>query len=138
MNAVSVDIKDWLVGKAVGEFASTNKQKWGIFIGEEPTSPDRVITLYDVGGTQQRAYNHDRAFVRSPFQLRVRGKSYLEARDKIISVFAILHRCGHFSVGKIRYDNVIADSDDPLYLTKDDNQRFIWTHNYTAFRQEQP
>ena len=136
MNPVSLDIMNLLVEDGKGEFASTKEITWGLFIAEEPPTPNQTVTVYDVMGSADKVYsggsNHA---MRSLFQVRVRGNSYMASFEKIEQCRKALDRRGKFRVSNVDYDNILMDP-EPMWLKKDDNQRHIFVINGIAFRQE--
>jgi hypothetical protein len=134
MNSVAEDIKDRLVAYAIGTFAATSG--WAIYISQEPTDPDTVVTIYDsMGPAPVDFFDSDVNPVnRDPFQIRVRGTSYLTARAKIDDIDAVLHRTGAFTVaGSARYLDIWRTS-SPFVLSHDERQRIIWVVNYMTLR----
>ena len=136
MNPVTEDIKDVLVGSGLGEFAANKKGIWGIFIAEEPSTPDSTITLYDTGG-RLMPY-HNRVADEAPnFQVRIRANSYLEANKKMNQVIEEFDRIGRFlSTDELtRYENVLRDGIS-IPMGKDENERHLRVQNFKAFRRD--
>ena len=48
MTNPAVSAKDMLVTAGVGTFGASSG--WGIYIGQEPTDPKTVVTLFSTGG----------------------------------------------------------------------------------------
>lgn len=144
MNAASEDVKDRLVAGGLGVFASQTDGTFGIFIGHEPTTPDTTITIYDTGAPFP-GYYLDRAHPPtdfSTFQIRVRDQQYLDSHKKIKDVDDFLSQIASFNVPgvdvgelNVRYSSILKTS-GPLFLEKDNNDRFIWVANFQVFREE--
>lgn len=79
MSNIAVGAKDLLVTAGVGIFAASSG--WGIYIGQEPTLPTTVITLFNTGG---RASNPLWLLDFPSLNARVRGApgGYVAAQQK--------------------------------------------------------
>lgn len=145
MNPFSVDVKDLLVENGLGAFAApADAEGWGIFISSEPNKPDKTITIYDTGGGKpDGCMDSSKAMLMYPtVQVRVRGKTYLEAYTKILAVDALLDRCGQFTASgptpddnDVLYYDIVKQGEES-FLKKDENNRYIWVADYRAQRKE--
>jgi len=130
MNSPAHDVALYLASVGVGPFASA--ADWAINVGAEPNSPDRTITLYDVGGGDADTDELD-VFV-NYIQVRTRG-AYAEAyaKQRAIRQF-LIHPM------KINADTSIFTAidltSDVGSLGMDNNNRFILTANYRTRRTE--
>ena len=131
-NPVSVDIKNILETCECAIFAGGEDVSWASYIGQQPTQPDNVITIYDMGGTRfntiSKCVSEDISFA-----IRVRGTDYLEAYQKAQEVAAALNLVSRFEVSNegnfhttyqdIRQDTLPAielydDENRPVFLTR--------------------
>jgi len=136
MNPVTVDIKDLLVEKSIGEWGTIKESVWGIFIGKEPDNPTNTITLYDTPGVVGKQFDNKRHFFHSAFQIRVRSIDYLDSYAKAQACIKALDRYGKFQVEpNTSYDNIIME-DEPLALPEDSQGRTIFVTNGIAYRRE--
>lgn len=135
MNSVSLDIKGELVDAGVAAFAGTDPDAWALYLYEEPPSPDRCVTLYDLPGPMP-GYTLDlKPELRySSFQVRIRSMTYGEGVAKHEEIDTVLKQL-RFSVGDVRYHTVTL-SGELAPLGTDDNRRFIFTANYRALRHQ--
>lgn len=134
MNPITEDIKDVLVRLGLGKFASTAKATWSIQMVSEPSEPNNTITVYDSPGRLLKYHNRDDAEAPG-FLVRVRGETYLGAHEKMVEVCKALNKIGRFTLNGAKYENLFQDGTE-LFLKTDDNGRFIWIANFTAFREE--
>jgi hypothetical protein len=134
MNPMSEDIKDKLVAAGLGTFAATTG--WGIFINSEPDSPNTTITIYDGPGPEPDEVmdSSQKPLLHPTVQVRVRDTTYLAARTKMDAVVTALRRLAPWTVGAdCRYLNVFQSS-EPLFLLKDQKDRFVWVVDFRATR----
>lgn len=124
----SEHIKDLMVTEGIGTFAS--QSDWGIYIGSQPPTPSRCITVYDAGGL---APEPSLLLDYPSVQIRVRGKvgDYLVASSKILEIKNKLlghdpvdmgngdHISGIISIGDIAYMGTNA-------ADKNDQPEFVW------------
>lgn len=142
MNPVSEDIKDILVAASQGTFAGISETAWAIYINEEPKSPDKTITIYDVAPKASGYANRNiPVFEEAPFQLRVRSKGFLTSYTKLKSVINTLRIKEPFNVegtesGELQmsYSGIFLVS-DAMPLEKDEHYRYIWVSTMKATRQ---
>lgn len=141
MNPLSVDIKDRLVTKGVGTFATD------IFIDSMPREPDNVVVIIDAdGGPPQRtmsAVRTDATLDHDIVQIQVRNSDYANAYAKMREVVDALEK------GGIRWTATGPESGDAdvavegvfamggiQSLGRDDGDRYILSRNYRAVRRE--
>lgn len=119
MNAPSVDIKDMLVAGGLGLVAGTN-----LFIGNEPKSPDNVVTVYDpsYGLPPDMTLNPaEGPYERLTLQIRVRNRTYDEGYSVINGIYSLLHGRAHETWNGTIYE--VITSSTPIHLDWDDNHR---------------
>jgi hypothetical protein len=131
MTAPTVDMKDLLVSQGIGAFAASTG--WGIYIGNEPDSPDTTITLFDTPGEPA---NPKFRLDYPRWQLRTRGapNGYPAAFDKATAARNVL--LGHAAtvINTSRYDGIFLVTDTFL-LKIDEKQRPIFVSNWRAFKE---
>lgn len=136
MNPVSRDIKDLLVAQSLGGDGGTDD--WAIYRSQEPTTPNKCITIYDTGGPAPGYfYDVDVAETQYPtFQIRVRAENYTVAYAKIEAIKNYLNSVtGWFVDTTIEYGRPFQTS-DILSLGKDENQRSLLVVNFKIIRQD--
>ena len=131
MNPPSEDIKDLLVSAGIGTFAASSG--WGIYIAEEPESPDTTITLYD---TQGEAPDPAWLIDYPRFMVRVRGEedSYLATYAKALAVRDELNGIAPQTVNSTPYVGIWAMT-DVTFVEFDDNRRPVFTVNFRIVRE---
>ena len=134
MNPCSEVIKDLLVTGGVGTFGATTG--WGIFMAEEPVSPDTCITVYDVqaGPPQFFADTALNPIEGASPQVRVRALGYLAGITKIEACRDAI-RLVNTEIGGVRY-LLIRGQGSWLYLGKDERERFLFVQNFQVQRCE--
>lgn len=123
----AVGIKDLLVTAGVGTFAAL--AGWGIYVGQQPTDPDTVVTVYNSGGK-----NADPKFLlQEPhIQVRIRGAAngYVAAYDKAAEVQDELLGIPSQVVNGDQWDGITAIGDiNPLGY--DESQRPMFSVNFS-------
>lgn len=140
MNAIAEDIKDLLVDESVGVFASTSD--WGIYIEREPKTPDNCITIYDAAGTTpSRASDRTvKRMIYSRVEIRVRGKTYNTAWDKLTDIIDILEHKTSFTKNGTFYSGIFQEG-EPFFFTDEEpgpvqggSERYIWTVVFRCIR----
>ena len=129
MNAPSVDIKDLLEDAGEGTFAADSG--WGIYISQEPTSPDRTITLYDTGGMQPL---YSEGEEHPTVQVRVRAESYPTVYGKIQAIKSHFVYNGARTINGTEYDFWLLS--DVAFLRVDEMGRTILTMNLRMRRSD--
>ncbi len=139
-NAVSVgelgirspahDIAEYLqdiVGTSIGGSAS-----WSLFVGLEPASPDRCITVYDTPGVPAVPdANHYEPSV----QVRVRGVDYRDVYEKAVEIRQWLIVPRTREIDERRYVGVWPEGDISS-LGRDENNRHRLVATYRIIREE--
>lgn len=133
MNPISTVFKDYLVAQSIGDFGGTDD--WSIYISKEPQAPDKVITIFDVGGPAP-GHTFDvshKPYYHTSIQLRVRGTGYEETYVKIVAVAELLKSRGKFTDSGIRFERV-SIAGDYINLPQDDDARYIFVVNLNIER----
>jgi len=129
MNAASVDIKDILGGySSLGLTFGTN-----LFVAHEPATPNDCVTVYDTSGSMARALDKDNKVYYSSVQVRGRDHDYREGWNKMNDIREYLDAKVGTKQGGTTYVMIRATS-DPQFLTRDENQRFIFFLNFEIIR----
>jgi|TARA_R110000803_G_scaffold210841_1_gene284321 hypothetical protein len=126
MPPTSVECKDLLVTAGVGTFAAASG--WGIYISQEPESPNTTITVYDVGGlTPNPKFLLDEPSV----QLRIRGApdAYLAAYTKALDCKNALLGLTPQTLNGVNIRGILAIG-DIAFLSYDEQRRPILTQNW--------
>ena len=87
MRSPAHDVAVYLDAEGFGNLGSTTE--WGIFINNEPSTPDRAITIYDTAASEPAFA--DLELYSPTIQIRTRARSFEDAyskqeaiRDKLI------------------------------------------------------
>lgn len=134
MSAPSIDMKNLLLlTPPLGTFGQNPSQPngWSIYIGSEPDTPDRTVTLYDTAG---EAPNPKWLLDFPRFQVRVRAVKYEDAYNQAEAVKSRLLGLPSQDLGGIRYNGIYVVI-DTAFLMKDDKQRFIFTSSWRIIRE---
>lgn len=125
----ATELADFLAQRGVGTRGSGDSA-WSIFVSEEPTAPDKTITLYDSGGFDRLA-----EAIRQPtIQVRVRANDYQEGYEKHEQILQELHAIGQQAIGAHWYVGVFLQS-DIISIGRDVSRRVRLTANYRIIRQ---
>jgi len=137
MRSAADELAHYLEDRGIGLFGGN--ADWSIHIDREPFAPDRVVTLYDTGGSANVSIDPE---IRNPtFQVRVRGLTFGEAYEMQERISQILTQPGsdHASFERVIGGHVyllIVRTSDILSLGRDENDRIRLTANYQAMRQQ--
>lgn len=137
MRSAADELAHYLEDRGIGLFGGN--ADWSIHIDREPFAPDRVVTLYDTGGSANVSIDPE---IRNPtFQVRVRGLTFSEAYEMQELISQILTQPGsdHASFERVIGGHVyllIVRTSDILSLGRDENDRIRLTANYQAMRQQ--
>lgn len=122
MNSAAQDIADQLV--ALGIVADA-------VVGEEPATPNNVVTIYDTGGGEPFA---NIELYEPSIQIRVRNLKYIEAYALQQEIRKALIVPTDFEINSTHYIGV-WNMGDIISLGKDQNNRAVLTANYRIERQ---
>src|SRR5690606_5811001 len=90
MRSAADELAHYLEDRGIGLFGGN--ADWSIHIDREPFAPDRVVTLYDTGGSANVSIDPE---IRNPtFQVRVRGLTFSEAYEMQELISQILTQPG--------------------------------------------
>ena len=117
MNAVSIDIKDMLIGAGLGLSFGTN-----LFIAKMPTTPVKVVCLYDVASVAPELGITEHQYNRDVFQCVVRDNSYSDAMTKAYQIMEWLQGKRNIQINGMTY-TLIRALFVPYLMEWDDNNR---------------
>lgn len=121
------DIRTYLTAQGVVEGVTG----WECHLGTEPSSPDKVVTIYETGGNPPaRAFGSSSADVPRPsFQIRVRGEAqdYATPRAKMSTIIQTLNKADVTATLVL-----IGANSAPLPLGMDDNNRHRFVYNFDS------
>lgn len=127
MNPSSADIKDIIEAEsALGLILGTN-----LFIGQEPSTPNDTVTIFDTPGFPPDSfYENTIRYFRPSIQIRVRNVSYLDGWEIIDDIKLLLHDRAQETWNGTLY-SAIKCSIEPALLDWDTNHRarFVTTFN---------
>ena len=126
MTNLAEGMKDLLVTAGVGVFAASSG--WGIYIGKGPSTPDTIISIMNVGGTNP----NPKWLVDFPsLQTMVRGaeNGYQAAWTKATEVKDVLLGLESTDLNGDRWDSVVMLG-DIASLGFDENNRVIFSLNW--------
>ena len=124
-NPPSLDIKDIIVTNSSLVFGTN------LFVSSMPTEPDNSVCIYDTGGFPQEQYDLEKPTI----QIRGRNNSYVTGYNQMRDLKYLLGT-GDFNNtiwNGTRYIMIDVMS-DVLYLSKDENNRFLFTINFQIYR----
>jgi hypothetical protein len=101
-----------------------------IEIGEQPDTPDNVITLYMTGGFSP-SHSFDTKYEQPTFQVRIRNKVATTAYSKAESVKSVLDGQHELTINSVRYISIFQMG-DTMPLGKDAKGRTELTINFAV------
>lgn len=129
MNAPSVDVAAILAAGGLGLTFATN-----LFVGQEPTEPDNVVTVFDTPGyPPQLSLDKTEVYEYPAIQVRVRNNSYLAGYELAADIKTLLHGLAHETWNNTRYE-LIRCMQDPFLLDYDENGRARFVINFDLQR----
>lgn len=129
MNAPTVDIKDLLVAESDLDLTLGRN----LFIGKDPTTPRKSVSMFDSYGYPGKLALNDQGYEYPSIQIRVRDTSYTAAYDKGESIKNLLHGLNHTTINGTLY-TVIYCSSGPTLLEWDDNGNVVFVLNFNLQR----
>jgi len=118
MNALSIDIKDIIVGDSSLnglEFANN------LFIAREPAKPDNTVTIFDTPGSPSELNMNKGVYYYDSCQLRIRNVSYNEAMELGMNLMVYLNGISQTTINDTYYALIQCSS--PSVLEWDDLNR---------------
>ena len=99
--------------------------------GKMPSSPDKVIAIFETGGSGPNFFMGSGTVEEPAIQIRVRGEveDYDTPRAKIEQIYQAFAGYGAFTVNSTRY-LAFTPLQSPYPLRKDDNRRVEWAVNF--------
>lgn len=125
MSSPAHDIALHLAANGIGIFGAD------LFVGEEPTSPDACVTVYDYAGDGQ---DTDELDDQPRFQVRVRNPSYADAYAQQESIKALITQPLTGIESATSLYPLIALAIDIASIGRDGNRRHILVASYRARR----
>jgi hypothetical protein len=106
---------------------------WQVQVGEEPTTPDKVVTLYDTGGPEPNPKNLQ-DFLR--VQIRIRGKpgEYISTFNKAQQIKDELLGRPKGVVNSVTYVGIWMNT-ETLFMGYDESRRPRFTSNWRIVRE---
>lgn len=126
------DLSNFLSSQGLG--GATSSSPWMITKGYMPPKPDNVIGLFETGG---RPPDPNQGLVDFPrFQVRTRGAAfnYSSARQKLWSIYTLLHGVDNGKTISGRYYVGIKAVSDVMGFPLDTNNRPETIQNFEATR----
>lgn len=127
--SAAADIRDKIVAGG-GGWVAGGSGDWALYVGEEPVSPDNVVTFYDTGGPPG---NPDANLQNPTIQIRVRSRDYLPGYNKAAELRDLLKLPHDFIFGDWHYSGVFLTT-DVAKIGKDGNNRNLFTVNFRIER----
>lgn len=122
---------------------TTSGASWGVYVSNEPTSPDRVITVYDTEGRKNgRTMTDGEIQEHHGVQIRIRSDTYPIGYTKARAVVIKLDRdgvaqpesaCTTVTIGGVRYwIRNLSRTSDVISVGKEapNSKRTLFTVNY--------
>lgn len=129
MNNVSDDIKSMLVADTpLGLTFATN-----LFIGDEPSTPRDVVTIFDTPGSPPSISLNSTGYENPSIQIRVRNKKYQTGLTLMQNIMNSLHGRAQQTWGGSLY-TVIYCSSGPALLDWDGNGNARFIVNFSIQR----
>ena len=130
MNSAAKDMVTILAGiSGLSLTAGTN-----LFYSRMPDSPQKVVTVYDTGGTPMTFLNDNTDIYHfSGVNIQVRDVTYDGAYDLAMQILEALHGKTGDVVGTTLY-TLIKAADEPTLLHYDENDRPVISTNYDVQR----
>jgi hypothetical protein len=110
------------------------RENENIFVGLEPSTPDNVLTIYDIHSRRTRLmFDPTEMLERPSLQIRVRGRRQQETWSRARSVVEYLERLSNVRLGDSRYLLFYVDFGLGL-LDQDSNNRWRYYVNLETQR----
>lgn len=106
--------------------------------GKLPTSPDKVIAVYETGGlAPQRFFGNSQSIEMPGLQFVVRGAANDYEGPKVVidAIFQATLDWGAFTASGVRYVGVDAQQSPFPFLRSDDNLRTLHAFNAIAMKE---
>ena len=112
---------------------------WPVYVSQEPDSPDNCLTVYDTTPLLQgRAMIDGEVQERDGIMVRIRGATFLEARDKAVAIAIAFDQSVErtmVTIGSHVYRiQAISKTSGPIDLGKNvpDTKHHVFTYNATV------
>ena len=124
------DIRNYICNNATvaSYFTAVPVCGQSLFIGFEPDSPDNCITIYPYGGLPPEQGTKEK--YNGKVQVRVRGTSFPLAYNTCQHIINQMH----YNTSVLASTNgiMLAMESQPIYLTRDDENRSIFVCNFRS------
>ncbi|WP_027309358.1 minor capsid protein [Caloramator sp. ALD01] len=110
------EIGSYLEQKGIGEVGED------VFFAQIPENPDNLIAIFETGGYEPELL-FDKAIEYPTFQIWVRGLDYEVTRNRVQSIFELLH-------GNTEIYPLIEAMQSPTCLGLDENNRWEFSVNF--------
>ena len=131
MNASAVDIKAML--EYYENESSSDISLYPIYIGKEPASPTKTITIFETMGFHDLTYDKKEVYEKPSVQIRVRSTSYLEGWEVISTIKNLLHGRANETWNGTFYALIVCYS-GPGLLDYDKEQSVRFVINFDIHR----
>lgn len=121
---------------AINADVTFDKQGWVFKVSQEPTNPDKCVTLYDYSGEKRITILGDGSedILKPSVQFRVRGEKYKYAETYgFCEYIQDFMRKFAYSTAKERY-GYASQTGGINHLYYDDSNRPIFTLNFTLYK----
>jgi hypothetical protein len=129
MQCPSEDIKDMLENESSAGFLLGSN----LFIGREPSSPKKSVTLFDSFGYPPQLNLVNQGYEYPAIQVRVRDTDYRSGWEKCEEIKNLLHGRNHETWNGALY-TVISCASGPALLDWDDNNNVLFVINFNLQR----
>ena len=118
MNALSIDIKDFIIGDS-----STFGLEFGnnLHISREPSNPADVVTIFDTPGSPSELNMSKGVYYYDSCQIRIRNTSYLVGMVLAMALMTYFNGRSHVTINNTYYSLIQAST--PVVLEWDDLNR---------------
>lgn len=127
--SVAADLAAYIV--SLGGWTLGGSGDWAVYVGEEPATPDNVVTFYDTGGAFA---NPEGQFQNPTIQIRVRSRDYLAGYTKAAALRDLLILPRDFIFGDWHYSGVVLTT-DVAKIGKGPNNCNLFTVNFRLGRE---
>lgn len=96
-----------------------------------PDSPDAIILITGTGGPAPNPWQQVDEYYPT-FQIRGRSGTPTDTKDKMNSIYDLLHKKINLTINSVSYKYVLAMQSDAMFIGQDANRRHEYTQNYRA------
>jgi hypothetical protein len=125
--SVAEDIGSYLTSQGEVEGATG----WTVGYEFMPDSPDKVILITGTGGPAPHGWSGVDEYYPT-FQVRGRGDTPTDTKNKLKSIYDVLHKKINLTIDGTEYKYILAIQSSPIFIGQDTNRRHEYTQNYRA------